>query len=78
MAEYQGHKSRQHWNVYLYLYNDERTYRMVQNACKRSRTHREAAQLILCHLGTGAKTPDGHLYTLATVMAAIDDEKLGV
>jgi hypothetical protein len=76
MAEYQGHKSRHHWNVSLHLYNDYSSYQMVLEACKRSTTRKEAARRILAHLGTGAKTPDGYLYTLDTVSAAIDEERL--
>lgn len=75
--EYQGHKSRAHWNVALYLYNDEPTYRMVLDACARSQTHENAAKLLLARLGgKGTKTPDGYEYTVDTILAAIDEEKL--
>lgn len=69
---YNGHRDWDHWNVALWLYNVEPTYHIVRNAIRRSRTQEEAAQRILEQLPH--KTPDGALYTMQTVKAAITED----
>lgn len=72
MAKYNGHKNWNHWNVSLWINNDEGLYNEARRYCRhRSRT--EAAALMLAFLReTGAlKTPDGAPYSLSSVRAAM-------
>lgn len=68
MTKYNGHKNWNHWNVSLWINNDEGLYRM---ACgfRREFTAPHAAKVMLRHLP--AKTPDGAPYSLASVRAAM-------
>lgn len=67
---YQGHRSYNAWNVCLYLFNDERLYRMVQSAVRSSANLDRAARRIMDALD-GQKTPDGVPYTLTNVRLAL-------
>lgn len=73
MAEYQGHKNRTHWNVALWLFNDEGLYILVKNEVKRSDTLDIAAYNILFILNeSGTKnTPDGYRYSISAIRAAL-------
>lgn len=66
---YQGHKNWNHWNVSLWLFNDEPTYRLVQRAVRISDTLDEAADYILAEMPP--ETPDGAPYTFSSVRAAL-------
>jgi len=66
---YQGHKNKVHWNVCLWLNNDESLYRLCQDALRRNRTKARAAQWLLASLPE--KTPDGYRYSLSAVRAAL-------
>lgn len=72
---YNGHKSWNHWNVFLWLSNDEGLYNMVRDCVRRSHTKDEAAQMILdcLHDGGIIKTPDGAPYTKTAIRAALTD-----
>jgi len=76
MAEYNGHKNWNHWNVSLWINNDEGLYRM---ACGLVRCYRkcggrvkaaEAMLETLNDVGT-TKTPDGAPYTVTSIRAAM-------
>lgn len=69
MAKYNGHKNWNHWNVSLWINNDEGLYRAAVDAVRRHRTKTEAAAELLRDLP--AKTPDGAPYSLTTVRAAL-------
>ncbi len=69
---YNGHKDWEHWNVSLWINNDETLYRHAQNAMQHFGLADEAARyLIRNHLPD--KTPDGAPYTFSAVRAAIKD-----
>lgn len=77
MSEYQGHESWEHWNVSLWLYNDEGLYSLVQDAIRRySDSYRAAGYLLDClTIDFELKeTPDGAVYTQDTVEAAIAED----
>ena len=70
--EYNGHPSKGHYNVALWLNNDESLYRLCQLYLTRF-GRREAARRI-AKLWKGARTPDGFLFTYSRVYHALDNE----
>lgn len=70
---YNGHKNWTHWNVSLWIANDEGLYQMAKGYIRRCRTLNEAALAILDDLnGLGIiETPDGARYTKTSVRAAL-------
>lgn len=70
---YNGHRNRNHWNVSLWLNNDEGLYRMMLDAI-RSAPNREAAasqlHYELAFSGNGC-TPDGVRYSKSAIRAAM-------
>lgn len=73
MATYNGHKNYNHWNVNLWLNNDERLYSIVKACVELTPTKDEATNLIHnCFAQWGiAETPDGVRYTKTAIRAAI-------
>ena len=67
---YNGHKNWNHWNVSLWLFNDETLYRMVLRCLHRSATKENAARWI-AGLLDGQSTPDGAPYTYTSIRAAL-------
>jgi hypothetical protein len=70
MSTYNGHKNWNHWNVSLWLMNDEGLCRRVDEARSSQPTLDAAARDLAAQL-TGQSTPDGAPYTLAAIRAAI-------
>lgn len=66
---YNGHKSRNAWNVALWIGNDEGLYRRAKHHIRFARTLDDAATRLLAELP--AKTPDGCPYTKTSVRAAL-------
>ena len=75
MPTYNGHKNWNHWNVSLWINNDEGLYRLAQDCVKYGHNRSHAAALFLERLedilGDNLKTPDGAPYTLTNVIAAM-------
>lgn len=77
MAKYNGHKNWNHWNVSLWINNDEELYRLARNyvlTCKhRGYTKDIAAVAIIKHLVANGftHTPDGAPYSKSAVRAAL-------
>ena len=69
MAMYQGHKNWNHWNVSLWISNDEGLYNLARDAVRRKKTKDAAARYVLDALPE--KTPDGAPYSLSSVRAAL-------
>lgn len=72
--KYNGHKNWNHWNVSLWLFNDEGLYNLVtKNVRNRSGTTDDAAKRIINELADCGitKTPDGAPYSFSAVRAAI-------
>ena len=69
MATYNGHKDYNHWNVSLWIGNDEGLYKQAKCALRLGKTKEAAARLLLAELPE--KTPDGVPYTLSAVRAAL-------
>jgi hypothetical protein len=72
MAEYNGFRSWNAWNVSLWLNNDEGLYRMMQDALRRHKTKGRAATALAASL-EGEKTPDGACYNRTSILAAMAD-----
>ncbi len=75
MATYNGHKNWNHWNVSLWINNDEGLYRMALDYVRNSNTKTTAARSMLDALnGMGIEeTPDGAPYSVTTIKAAMVD-----
>lgn len=75
MATYNGHKNRNHWNVSLWLNNDQGLYAMAKEwttpGC--GLTLEQQARGMLHELETEGTThtPDGVRYTVTTLKAAL-------
>ncbi len=72
---YNGHESRNQWNVSLWISNDEGLYNMTKDLLRRSRTKEEAAERMLEELNEMGitKTPDGVPYTKTAIRKALSD-----
>lgn len=73
MTRYNGHKNWNHWNVSLWINNDERLYRMAKDAIRRAANRDAAASQLhyeLTFTGYG-RTPDGARYTKTAIRAAM-------
>ena len=68
MTRYNGHKNWNHWNVSLWINNDEGLYTRARELARRSNRER-AVQAMLDELP--AKTPDGAPYSKSSVRAAM-------
>jgi ABC-type Fe3+ transport system substrate-binding protein len=70
---YNGHKNRAHWNVSLWISNDEGLYLTAKSFVKRSKTLPEAAQKMLDYLFSNGieKTPDGYKYNFSNIRASL-------
>jgi len=73
MSEYNGHKNYNHWNVSLWLMNDEGLYRLTMQMLRHARNKDDAARRIVDELRMAGidTTPDGVRYTVTRVRAAL-------
>lgn len=84
MKTYNGHKNWNHWNVSLWINNDEELYRMANDCIAATRNHKSfsiggykprdiAAQRMMERLEWAdmVKTPDGAKYSVTTIRAAM-------
>lgn len=76
MAKYNGHKNWNHWNVSLWISNDEGLYNLARDCIRRARNRDQAARNFLALLdingiGNNEKTPDGAPYSFSAVRAAM-------
>lgn len=70
---YNGHKNYNHWNVSLWIGNDEGLYNLARECIRRADNRNEAARMMLDQLHDAGitKTPDGAEYTVTTIRAAM-------
>ncbi len=66
---YNGHKNWNHWNVSLWINNDQGLYESARYFIKYSKSKMEASKRFLATLPE--KTPDGAKYTLSSVRHAM-------
>jgi len=73
MPTYNGHKTWEHWNVSLWINNDEGLYNEARRMVRIYTSKARAAKHFCEHLqaeGT-TKTPDGAKYTVERVKSAM-------
>lgn len=68
---YNGHKNWNHWNVILWISNDESLYNAAKRCVRVSPNKDEAARNLMAYLPP--KTPDGAPYSFTAVRAALRD-----
>ena len=74
MATYNGHKNWNHWNVSLWLNNeDPAVWREMVHFTQYAKNRTEAAKMMLAWLKEfkGTHTPDGAPYSVTTIKAAM-------
>ena len=73
MTKYNGHKNWNHWNVSLWINNDEGLYRMALNYIGACENRRDAAIAMCNHLVESGitHTPDGAPYSVSFIRAAM-------
>lgn len=69
-GEYNGHKNWTHWNVSLWIGNDESLYRLALECKRECKSAQRAAVRFLDRSGL-TRTPDGARYSITAVRAAI-------
>ena len=70
MAEYNGYKSWNRWNVSLWINSEESTYKWARELTIQF-GRKKAARIIVDTL-EGEKTPDGAVYNYASVYDALE------
>jgi hypothetical protein len=72
---YNGHKDWEHWNVSLWINNDENLYRAARECVNHNLTKSDAAYTFIQIMQSQGftKTPDGAVYTVQRVRAAMQD-----
>lgn len=75
MTKYNGHKNWNHWNVSLWINNDEGLYNMARRAIRQCRSRDAAARALFEELEflDVTHTPDGAPYSVTTIRAAMAD-----
>jgi len=72
MATYNGHKNWNHWNVSLWINNDEGLYRLARQYARQYK-RQDAARAMLSALSESSitETPDGAPYTVSAILGAM-------
>lgn len=73
MAKFNGHKNWNHWNVSLWINNDEGLYLHALGLVRRQCGKQWAAEMMLLDLQSAGntKTPDGAPYSVSSIRAAM-------
>ena len=76
MTKFNGHKNWNHWNVSLWINNDEVLYSIARRLVRIHRGKLPAAMAMMQHLKEEAgvtHTPDGAPYSTSSIRAAMFD-----
>jgi hypothetical protein len=73
MAKFNGHKNWNHWNVSLWINNDQSLYNQALHLVRYYGNKEQAAKGMLESLAFNGitKTPDGAPYSVTTIKAAM-------
>lgn len=72
MAKYNGHKNWNHWNVSLWINNDEGLYHECQRLARRYGKDDAARAFYEQMVDAGiTRTPDGAPYSVSSIRAAM-------
>lgn len=73
MPKYNGHRNWNHWNVALWIANDEGLYNMARQYARHYPNKMEAAEWMLAELNAAgiSKTPDGARYSKTSIRHAM-------
>ena len=71
MAQYNGHRSWNAWNVALWIGNDYGLYQHALDCLKTTKNRRMAARKMLRDLD-GQRTPDGAKYNYTCIYEALE------
>jgi len=73
MSKFNGHKNWNHWNVSLWINNDEGLYGLAREAIRAEPTRNDAARDMFESLEqmNVTKTPDGAPYSVSSIRAAM-------
>lgn len=70
MTKYNGHKNWNHWNVSLWINNDEGLYNIARAHIAEMGNKNDAARRMAVEM-EGEKTPDGAAYSVSSIRAAM-------
>lgn len=70
---YNGYKNKTHWNVSLWINNDEGLYQLAREFIAANNNRNEAARdmMLFLELTGQDKTPDGFKYSKTAIRAAM-------
>ena len=72
MSKFNGHKNWNHWNVSLWINNDEGLYRMALDMCRRYKREEAARRMLESLSCCGVThTPDGAPYSVSSIKGAM-------
>lgn len=74
MAKYNGHKNWNHWNVSLWINNDEGLYHLALQSIRQTYSRQAAAHEmleVLVKCSDTPKTPDGAPYSVSSIRTAM-------
>ena len=73
MSGSNGHRNWNHWNVSLWINNDELAYNRAKRLIRRCGTKEKAAKAMMLELKEGefTHTPDGAPYSVSSIRAAM-------
>jgi hypothetical protein len=74
MSKYNGHKNWNHWNVSLWLNNDENFYHMMKEFRDQSARYTASKNMLSWLHDCGMQaTPDGAPYSISSIRAAMTE-----
>jgi len=72
MTKFNGHKNWNHWNVSLWINNDEGLYHMAREFADQDTRHMAAKNMLGWLRDAGiSETPDGAPYSVSSIRAAM-------